>query len=95
MTSATDLPIGIVQNAPAVGEEAVVALSGVSKMRAGASNLTVGTRIVPNDSGNAVTATSASASFFVVGRVIDVDATTNANGIVTVVLSLLNPGENT
>lgn len=95
VTSATDLPIGVLQNAPALNGEAVVCISGVTKLRAGASNLTQDLRIVMNDSGNAVTATSASASFYVVGRVLAVDATTNANGVVTGLIDCSNPGENT
>ena len=95
VTSANDLPVGVLQNSPTLGGEAVVAISGVSKLRAGGTNLTRDLRIVMNDSGNAVTATSASATFFVVGRVLDIDATTNANGVVTGLIDCSNPGENT
>ena len=39
-TAANDVPIGVLQNLPARGEVAEVAITGMSKLRAGGTDLT-------------------------------------------------------
>ena len=86
-TAETDLPVGVLQNSPVLGEAAVVALSGITKLKVGAANLAVGNRVGTANTGRAVSLVAGtSTGFYVVGQVIDVDATANANGIVTAAL---------
>jgi len=48
--------LGIVQNSPAVGEEASVMMAGVSKVKAGTGGLAAGNKWTPEADGEAVVA---------------------------------------
>jgi hypothetical protein len=94
-TAETDVPVGVLQNSPALGETAVVALAGITKLKNGAANLALGARVGTNASGRAIALTAGtSTGFYAVGQVIDIDATANANGLVTAAVDCKNPGRN-
>lgn len=91
----TDIPIGVLQNSPALGEPAVVALSGQTKLVAGATNLAEGAVIGADATGRAIALTAGtSTGFYVAGRVISVDASTNAGGLVSAVVDCAKPTRN-
>jgi hypothetical protein len=53
----TDIPVGVLQNAPKSGDPARIAYSGVSKVRVGAA-VAAGAQLTTNGSGQAITAVS-------------------------------------
>lgn len=67
LDSASEWPVGILQNAPAKGETAVVRVSGVSKLAAGAGGLSLGSCVAAEyvgaaDNGKGVVTTAAGAN---------------------------------
>ena len=88
-----DKPVGVLQNRPALGETAEVALFGITKLRVGASDLAVDAQVTTDASGRgrAITATSKD---FVGARVLFVDATTNAGALVSASVNCLNIARN-
>ncbi len=91
----TDVPVGVLQNSPGLGEAAVVAVSGITKLKAGAANLAVGARVGTANTGRAIALVAGtSTGFYVAGQVIDIDATANANGVVTAAVNCANPARN-
>lgn len=83
-TAETDVPAGVLQNSPALGEAAVVAISGITKLKVGASNVAVGNRVGTSATARALALTAGtSTGFYVAGQVLDIDATANAGAIVT------------
>ncbi len=91
----TDVPVGVLQNSPALGEAAVVALSGVTKLKVGASNLALGNRVGTANTGRALALTAGtSTGFYAVGQVVEIDATANAGAIVTAAVNCLAPARN-
>lgn len=79
----TDKPLGVLQNAPANGEEATVAIEGITKMVAGAA-IAFGAGIGTDTTGRAVTYTAADTTKFIVGHVIS--GVSNANEVATVAI---------
>ena len=86
-TAETDVPVGVLQNNPVIGEAAVVALSGITKLKVGASNLALGNRVGTSATARALPLVAGtSTGFYAVGQVIEVDATANAGAVVTAAL---------
>jgi hypothetical protein len=52
-SATTDIPVGILQNAPTSGKAAVVAMSGTSKLAAGGALATAGTIVATKADGRA------------------------------------------
>ena len=67
-TAVTDCPLGILQNKPASGEEATIAVGGVSKFAVGA-DITAGDYIGTDATGNGVAKTNA--THFAIGRALE------------------------
>lgn len=92
-TAATDVPVGVLQNSPERGQLAEVCMIGVSKLRAGATDLSLAELVGVDTASRAValsvgtTATSA----YILGRVINVDAADNDGGLVTAAINCLAP----
>ena len=87
--AATDLPIGVLQNAPESGEEATVMVMGVSKV-SGDADLAIGDLIGTSGDGQADAKTvGTDTTEYVVGRVIGEN--TAAGGLVTAYINCLNP----
>lgn len=92
-TAVTDKPIGVLQNQPALGELAEVMVMGITKLRAGATDLAVEAvlGVDTTSRGAALTAgTGASTTSYVVGRVIHVDASDNDGALVTALINCVN-----
>lgn len=91
----TDVPLGVLQNSPALGEPAVVALSGETKIRASGTDLTKGQRIAGDSTGRALAVVAGtSTGFYPVGVVLSVDAADNDGGLVSAVIDCRNPARN-
>lgn len=88
--AATDVPIGVLQNAPdAAGKAAVVRLLGVSKVNSDAA-LSIGDLIGTSADGQADAKTPGTdTTNYVVGRVIK--ASTAAGGYASALINCLNP----
>lgn len=79
-TAVTDEPVGVLQNLPSRGQQAEVMVIGVSKVRAGATDLAVAAKIGVDATSRAAAltlGTGASTTTFCVGRVIQIDAADN------------------
>jgi len=87
--AATDLPIGVLQNAPASGAEAEVCVSGVTKI-IGTADLNYNDIIGTSSGGHAVAKTAGSADY-IVGRVINGNG--GAGGYVTAVIDCVAPAK--
>jgi hypothetical protein len=91
----TDVPIGVLQNLPGLGEVAEVMVLGVTKVRVGGTDISAPGLIGTDATARAavyVTAGTGTASF-IVGRVIEVGGTTNNDGaLVTALINCANPG---
>lgn len=87
--AATDKPIGVLQNAPASGEEAEVCCYGVTKVSADAA-LSAGALIGTSSDGQADAKTPGTdTTEYVVGQVIE--ATGAAAGLATALVNCANP----
>lgn len=94
-TAETDIPVGVLQNSPVLGEAAVVAIAGISKLRVGAANVAVGNRVGTSATARALALTAGtSTGFYVAGQVVDVDATANAGAIVTAAINCASLARN-
>lgn len=86
--AATDVPCGVLQNAPTSGQEAEVVVVGGTKVVAGAS-ITVPNNIGTSSAGKAVALATTDTTKYVVGQLITASA---ADGnIVTAVVNCSNP----
>lgn len=84
-----DKPLGVLQNRPARGETAEVAVFGLTKLRVGGTNLAVDASVTCDADGRAriITATSKD---FVAGRVVFTDATANTGALCSAFINCLN-----
>jgi hypothetical protein len=91
----TDVPFGVLLNSPNQGEPALVALSGQTKLRVGATSLG-DTAVIGIDAAGRARALTAGTgtTLHVVGRVLDIDAATNAGGLVSAMVDLVKPTRN-
>jgi hypothetical protein len=91
----TDVPVGVLQNSPGLGEPAIVALAGQTKLRAAGTDIAAGARVASDSTGRAVTVVAGtSTGFYPVGQVLFIDATVNAGGLVSAVIDCRNPSRN-
>lgn len=88
-SAATDLPIGVLQNAPASGAEAEVTAIGVTKL-IGTADLNYNDQIGTSSGGHAV-AKSAGTVDYIVGRVINGNSA--AGGYVTAFVDCVAPAK--
>lgn len=93
-TAVGDIPIGVLQNRPQRDETAEVMLLGITKIRAGATDLSVGALLAVDATSRAATvvAGTTGTSSYIVGKVIAVDAADNDGALVTASLNCLNAG---
>ncbi len=93
-TSSADVPIGVLQNLPAQGAQAEVALLGITKIRVGATDVAgvSSAFIAPDASGRAILAVSGASATYVVGRIIQVDATDNDGALITAAVNFISLG---
>lgn len=89
--AATDKAVGVLQNLPERGEQAEVMVLGISKVRAGATDLAVDALIGVDSTARAAALTpGTSTAAFVIGRVIHVDASDNDGALVTALINCIN-----
>ena len=81
----TQIPIGILQNAPTAGQAAEIMVAGVSKLVAGTSALVANDRVGSTAGGKAVTLTTGS-SAWVSATVLEGTLSTTFNGLITVLV---------
>lgn len=87
--AATDIPIGILQNAPTSGKVAEVAISGVSKVKASAA-ITAGAVVGLTATGTAVALTvGTDTTKYILG--VAVTAASAANDVITVAFDCKSP----
>ena len=87
--AATDVPIGILQNAPASGAEATIMVTGMSKVSSDAA-LSIGNQIGTSADGQADAKTAGSdTTEYVVGVVLE--ASSGAGALATATVNCLNP----
>jgi len=85
----TDVPIGVLQNTPGNGAEAVVMIEGTTKLSAGGA-LSIGALVGTDVNGQgAAYAAGTDTTKYIVGRVLT--ATTAQNGYATVAVSCAAP----
>lgn len=85
----TDIPYGVLQNAPASGEAASVCIIGITKVN-GDADLTKGNQIGTASDGQAAAyAAGTDTTKYLVGQVIDDNAA--AGGLITAVINCANP----
>lgn len=92
--AASDIPLGVLQNRPQRGEVANVMVTGVSKVRVGATDITAPALIGTDATSRAVVyvAGGTGTASFIVGRVIALDSTTDNDGkLVTALINCANP----
>lgn len=91
----TQLPIGVLQNNPARGEAAKVAYCGLTKVRVGATDIAVNARIGIDANGRAIAITAGtSTGYFVLGRVVYIDAADNDGALVAALIETSAPARN-
>ena len=87
--AATDVPIGILQNAPASGAEATIMVTGISKVSSDAA-LSIGNQIGTSADGQADAKTAGSdTTEYVVGVVLE--ASSGAGALATATVNCVNP----
>jgi len=89
-SAATDVPLGVLQNLPDIGQEAMVLMLGISKVRVGATDITLASYalIATDATGRAALASGAAGSqTYCVGRVIMTDAADNDAALVTAAIN--------
>ena len=87
--AATDVPIAILQNAPASGAEATIMVTGISKVSSDAA-LSIGNQIGTSADGQADAKTAGSdTTEYVVGVVLE--ASSGAGALATATVNCLNP----
>ena len=87
--AATDVPIGILQNAPASGAEATIMVTGISKVSSDAA-LSIGNQIGTSADRQADAKTAGSdTTEYVVGVVLE--ASSGAGALATATVNCLNP----
>ena len=86
--AATDVPIGVLQNAPAVGEEAEILVVGGTKLESGGS-VAIGDIIGTDASGLGDTKAVTDTTNYIVGRA--VTAGTTAGDYFTAIVNCANP----
>ena len=85
----TDIPYGVLQNAPASGETAEVCVLGITKV-SGDADLTKGNQIGTSSDGQAAAyAAGTDTTKYMVGQVLDDNAA--AGGYITAVVNCCNP----
>lgn len=91
----TDVPIGVLQNSPGLGENAIVALSGQTKLRVNATDIAAGARVGSDSTGRAIALVAGtSTGFYSAGMVLFVDAADNDGALVSAVVDCTNPSRN-
>ncbi len=86
-TAATDIPIGVLQNAPTSGQEAEVLIVGGTKLTAGAT-VAIGNLLGTTSAGAASVLTTSDTTKFVLGTAISGGASAE---IITAVINCANP----
>lgn len=94
VTASTDRPIGVLQNSPDVGEQAQVAMLGISKVRVGSTDISSVTDafIAADATARAAVAASGASATYVVGRVISMEGTDNDGALVTAAINTITLG---
>ena len=93
--SNTDVPLGVLQNSPALGEPALVALSGETKLRVGAADVARGARVASDSTGRAIAVVAGtSTGFYPIGTVLSIDAADNDGALVSAVVDCTNTHRN-
>lgn len=88
-SAVTDVPIGVLQNAPTSGKTAEIAIAGISKIKVGAA-ISAGTLIGTTTAGLALALTPGTdTTKYIIGQI--VTASSAANDIVTATINALNP----
>jgi len=95
-SAVTDQPIGVLQNLPAIGEQAEICVLGVTKIRMGTSG-SIGSLLQTGADARAVPfvalGTGAITTGFTIGRLIPpIESSTNAGGLLTALVNCINLG---
>lgn len=96
--AATDLPIGVLQNLPAQGEQAEVMLLGITKLRVGATDIglvsTTSGVLGCDSTGRAAClgapGVGALTTQYVLGRAIQIDASDDDGALLTAAINCIN-----
>jgi len=86
-TAATDIPIGVLQNAPTSGQEAEILIVGGTKLTAGAT-IAIGNILGTTSAGAASVLTTSDTTKFVLGTAISGGASAD---VITAVINCANP----
>jgi hypothetical protein len=86
-SAATDIPIGVLQNAPTSGQEAEVLIIGGTKLVAGAT-IAIGDLLGTTSAGKASVVVVANTTLYVLGTAITGGS---ANDVITAVVNCSNP----
>ncbi len=91
----TDVPFGVVQNSPGLGEPAIVCVSGFTKLAAGSVDLAKADRVAGNGSGRAIAVVAGtSVGYYPIGVVHQIDNADNDGALVGAMIECKNPGRN-
>lgn len=99
-TAVADLPIGVLQNLPRQGEQAEVMVLGVTKIRVDATDITdvsatsglLGVSASARATVLGAPGVGAQTTQYLIGRVINVDATDNDGALATALINCINLG---
>ncbi len=86
-TAATDIPIGVLQNAPTSGQEAEILIVGGTKLTAGAT-VAIGDLLGVTSAAKASVVTTSDTTKYVLGSAISGGA---SNDVITAVINCANP----
>jgi hypothetical protein len=90
-TAVDDLPVGVLQNRPAVGEAAEIVVVGLTKLRANADLTVAGGLLGTSTSGRASALTTASSGAYAIGRLVSTDTADNDGRLVTALVNCATP----
>ena len=93
--SNTDVPLGVLQNSPGLGEPALVALSGETKLRVGSADIARAARVASDSTARAIAVVAGtSTGFYPIGTVLSIDAADNDGALVSAVINCTNTHRN-
>lgn len=95
VTANTDVPLGVLQNSPGLGEPALVALSGETKIRVGGTDIARGDRVAADSTARAIAVVAGtSTGFYPIGVILSIDAADNDGALASAVIDCRNPARN-
>jgi hypothetical protein len=95
VTAETDIPFGVLQNSPGQDELAIVAVAGQTKIRVGGTDVSDTDVLGVDATARARSLTAGTGTtLYVLGRVLDTDASDNDGGLISALIDCRVPRRN-